>query len=495
MSRIARPCLALALLIVALAAPSAPADPTGSDFTIEPSQPAPGEEVTFTFVPGPDIQGDPTVDWDVRGNSSFDETGPTATQSYDSSGSETVRMRVTDDDGSVTVSKTFQVNAPPVVAFDFTPASPLRDEVVWFDQIVSDPDGDSVTLAWDFGDGGTATGEDPRHSYATDGTHTVTLTATDANGLATVETRQLTVQDSAGPTAGFTFSPAVPLAGEAISFTNTSSPSAGQSLTNAAWDLDNDGEFDDNPAGWSFGTPGNHTAALRVTQTNGNQAVFERDMRVNAAPIAGFVWSPLGPVAGAPLDLVSTSSDLEGALGAQSWDLDGDGAFGDATGAALSHAFPAAGTYDVGLQVTDSDGVVRTIRRAVTVSAAPLPPDTDEEPGFITPFPIVRLAGKVLSRGALVSILAVRAPRGSAVRVDCAGRGCPADAVRRTSRGRTLRFAAFERRLRAGLRLEIFVRRPALIGKYTRFLVRAGKAPLRTDRCLFPGVPRPRACP
>jgi hypothetical protein len=58
-----------------------------------------------------------------------------------------------------------------------------------------------------------------------------------------------------------------------------------------------------------------------------------------------------------------------------------------------------------------------------------------------------------------------------------------------------VRFAQFERRLRAGIRLEIFVRQPRRIGKYTRFLVRAGEPPKRVDRCLFPGVQRPKACP
>jgi PKD repeat protein len=495
MSRPAPRCAALALLIAALAAPSANADPTGSDFTIAPNPPSPGEDVTFTYVPGASIVGVADVDWDVRGNPSFDETGPSATQAYDSPGSVTVRMRVNDDDGAVIVSKTFTVNAPPVVSFDFTPTSPLPGQQVGFDQVVSDPDGDSFTFEWDFGDLATSTAEDPNHAYATAGTRTVTLTVTDAHGLATVDTRQLTVQDIAGPTASFIASPLVPLVGEAISFANTSSPSGGQSLTDAEWDLDNDGAFDDNPAGWSFGTPGNHTVALRVTQTNGNQAVFDKDIRVNAPPTAAFVWSPLTPVANQPVDLISTSTDVEGALTAQSWDLDGDGQFDDGSGAAVSPVFATAGTYQVALQVTDSDGVARTISHAVTVSAAVRPPQLDQDPGFITPFPVVRLTGKVLPHGARVSMLAVRAPRGTLVRVACTGAGCPAGAVRRTSRGGSVRFGVFERRLRAGIRLEIFVRKAGTIGKYTRFVVRAGRAPLRTDRCLFPGAERPRACP
>ena len=71
------------------------------------------------------------------------------------------------------------------------------------------------------------------------------------------------------------------------------------------WDLDDDDQFDDNPAGWSFSARGNHRVSLKVTQTNGKTAVKELDIRVNAAPAVAFVWSPLTPVAGQATDLVS----------------------------------------------------------------------------------------------------------------------------------------------------------------------------------------------
>ena len=111
------------------------------------------------------------------------------------------------------------------------------------------------------------------------------------------------------------------------------------------------------------------------------------------------------------------------------------------------------------------------------------------------PFPIVRIAGVVLPRGSLIRILSVRAPRGSSVRVRCRGKGCPAAAVARTSATRVVRFRRFERRLPAGVKLEVFVRKAGRIGKYTRFLIRAGKPPARVDRCLMPGKRRPVRCP
>ncbi len=55
----------------------------------------------------------------------------------------------------------------------------------------TDPDGDALTFAWSFGDGGTGTGADVAHTYAQDGTYQVLVVATDIRGL--VDTARTTV--------------------------------------------------------------------------------------------------------------------------------------------------------------------------------------------------------------------------------------------------------------------------------------------------------------
>src|SRR5213594_1093108 len=49
------------------------------------------------------------------------------------------------------------------------------------------------TYSWDFGDGNTATGASANHTYATAGTYTVTLAATDNNGQTSAKTQQVNV--------------------------------------------------------------------------------------------------------------------------------------------------------------------------------------------------------------------------------------------------------------------------------------------------------------
>lgn len=58
----------------------------------------------------------------------------------------------------------------------------------------SDPDGDTLTFAWDFGDGATATGATPSHTFAATGLYTVTVTADDGRGAQAF--RQLEIQVS-----------------------------------------------------------------------------------------------------------------------------------------------------------------------------------------------------------------------------------------------------------------------------------------------------------
>jgi PKD domain len=67
----------------------------------------------------------------------------------------------------------------------------------------ADPDGDAVTLAWTFDDGTTATGGRVAHAWTTSGSHTATVTATDATGLTASRTLTVAVVDAAaGPAPG-----------------------------------------------------------------------------------------------------------------------------------------------------------------------------------------------------------------------------------------------------------------------------------------------------
>ena len=295
--------------------------------------------------------------------------------------------------------------------------------------------------------------------------------------------------------ADFTVSPESPFSLDTVTFTSTS----GGGVTSLFWDLDNDGAYDDGTTETvtrTFPAGGPNTVRLFVWGQPGESGQKQRVVQVNnRPPDASLAYFPATPEAGEPVSFVSTSSDPDGTLASLLWDLNGDGVFGDATGATASYTFPKAGVSTVGLRVVDSDGAGAVATQLVHVAAKPLQ--------FLSPFPLVRLSGRLTAGGVRITRLVVQAPPGANVEVRCMGHGCRRHRETRLAKPRAgakpgsfnlLRFRRFERALRAHAVIEVFVTNPPTVGKYTRITVRKGLAPLRRDLCLVPGAKRPSSC-
>lgn len=217
----------------------------------------------------------------------------------------------------------------------------------------------------------------------------------------------------------------------------------------------------------------------------------------NVPPTASFVAVPSSPLTGDRVTFVSTSADPDGPIVSQVWDLNGDGVFGDATGPTATASFTTSGRHTVSLEVTDTSGARAFASQTITVAARPRP-----APQLLSPFPIVRIAGRATRTGVKLRLLTAEVPAGSKVSLSCRGRSCPRRRETRVAPGRVgatrlrlVSFPHFARSLRAGVVLEIRVTRTGRIGKYTRFVVRRNAAPRRTDSCLMPGVSTAKACP
>jgi Tol biopolymer transport system component/PKD repeat protein len=95
--------------------------------------------------------------------------------------------------GSYCIDPTWAINVKSVA--DAGPDQTVFvDETVTFDgSKSSDPDGNIVSYAWDYGDGTSGSGVSATHTYAATGVYTATLTVTDNGGLTASDTAAINV--------------------------------------------------------------------------------------------------------------------------------------------------------------------------------------------------------------------------------------------------------------------------------------------------------------
>jgi hypothetical protein len=289
----------------------------------------------------------------------------------------------------------------------------------------------------------------------------------------------------------FTYSPAAPLTNETVTFTSN----ATGVVEPQQWDLDGDGACDDAAgptAQRSFPLSGSYWIRLCVSDGSHWWTDTSSVTVQNRPPVASLMYAPLAPLTGDSILLTSISADPDGPISSLQWDLDGDGAFDDGSGPTAAVSFAAAGEYPLRLLVTDRDGAGAIATANVTVRERP--------PDPISPFPLVSMVAAVGQQGTTIRELVVKAPVGARVRIRCRGRGCPfrsmvkkADVHARAAR--IIRIHRFGKHLlRPGAVIEIQVTKRGEVGKYTRFVIRKGRPPKRTDRCLPPGAKRPVSC-
>jgi PKD domain-containing protein len=153
---------------------------------------------------------------------------------------------------------------------------------------------------------------------------------------------------------GFSAAPTVPTIGQPVTFTGTATD-ADDTITSVTWNL-GDGASSagtSTTASHAYATPGVKTVTMSATNSAGQTTTATGSVRVNAPPTARIVFSAVNARPGQALDVPlvgqqvafagTTSSDPEGPIAAYSWDLDGNGTFGDATGPGAVATYATAG--------------------------------------------------------------------------------------------------------------------------------------------------------
>lgn len=149
----------------------------------------------------------------------------------------------------------------PETYFTASTTSTTPDKPILFSNTTADGD----HYEWTFGDGSISEEQNPTHSYSTEGSYMVTLTAFSKNGKKSNSTSQI-ISIGLPPTCLFTFYPQIPNVNETVQFTNNSSSNA----TSWLWNFgDGSTSTEKNPS-HVFSSANSYVVSLTASNKFGN---------------------------------------------------------------------------------------------------------------------------------------------------------------------------------------------------------------------------------
>ena len=320
--------------------------------------------LTFNGSGSSDPQGETlTYTWNFGDNSTG--TGVSPTHIYTAPGTYTVSLIVTNTSKlNSTASTTATIAAQPPVANAGGPYTGGIGAIFTFSgNGSSDPQGETLTYAWNFGDGTTGTGINPTHAYTAGGTYTVSLTVSNTSNLTATASATATISGkSPAANAGGPYTGDI---GTIISFSGSkSNDPQGEALT-YAWN------FGDGTTGTgvspthAYTTLGTYTVSLTVTDTSNLTGTASTTATIAGQPPTANAGGPYTGGVGTIISFSgSKSSDPQGEALTYAWDF-GDGTTG--TGVSPAHAYTALGTYTVSLTVTDTVKLTATASTTATI--------------------------------------------------------------------------------------------------------------------------------
>jgi len=347
-----------------------------------------------------------TFTWSFGDGTTSNLAAPTKV--YNTPGIYNVILNATGPGGSDNEIKIGYVTVnPPPPAADFVASA--VEGVSPFSVTFSDlSTGSPTSWSWSFGDGGTASTQNPTHVYNTPGVYTVSLTVVGPSGADT-ETKAgyILVKPVVADFIGFPTSGNAPLL---VSFTDLSQGT----VTSWLWDFGDGATSTSQNVAHNYTTYGQFTVTLTVTGPSGTDTetkvayievgkgtVAQEDPPtgpvIDAEPNADFRGTPrVGP---APLTVSFVDASI-GQWGSRSWSF-GDG--GTATGSSPVHTYVTPGTYTVTLTATRNFGAITDVETKVGYIVVTLP-IVFEDPSFedTSSLPLPSASWSMSGTGAIV---------------------------------------------------------------------------------------------
>lgn len=211
----------------------------------------------------------------------------------------------------------------------------------------------NATYVWEYGDGTSASGYAPSHTYSADGDYTIKLTATDENGCVHSEEKSAYIR-LVKPVADFTVegddqcAPVALVLKDNSTFANTFS-----------WDFGDNGTgtTDQHPSPHIYAVPGFYDITLKIRGVGGCESSVTKTVRVKG-PIGALQTGATTGCAPFTFDMRVTGTNIT----SYAWDF-GDGTPVDpSNNDQVTHIYPSWGKYTPNVVLSSPEGCQYTLR-------------------------------------------------------------------------------------------------------------------------------------
>ncbi|MBI4648076.1 MAG: PKD domain-containing protein, partial [Bacteroidia bacterium] len=337
------------------------------DFTFDPF--CFGQETQFINNSYP-TGGATIISWNWSFGDSGTSTAETPVHTYATAATFNVTLTATDSKGCSSII-TEQVTVFPEPLADFEAVTACSGTQTVFTDESTSAAGNITSWQWNFGDGNTSSQQAPTHTYSTPGTYNVQLIVSDINGcydtiikevnsVFTIIADFIAVNVCQGTTTCFTD----------ISY------SSGGGITSWSW------HFNDPNVPWympwlnssgsqnpchEFTQAGNYTIDLDIEDESGCTGSVSKTIVIYDGPTANF--SASSSSLGEPTIFTDQSASGTGSITSWSWNFSDGSPVSPMQNPEYTYAI--AGTYNVTLTITDSNGCTSSITKQITVIDLP----------------------------------------------------------------------------------------------------------------------------
>jgi PKD repeat protein len=336
-----------------------------------------------------------SMDWDFDNDNIYDEQGEDKIRvrhTFDQIGTYNVHLRVVNKQNNVEnyYRRIEVVPSDQPLLSPKIDASPGLEGSIPF-QVRLDAGesrslkGTIIKYQWDFGDGSDLqSGKSVSHVYQDPGFYTVTLTVEDTLGNSATVTAEVEAQGVSGaPEAVIETTPATdPETGQLtgplplkVTFDASDSRDPDQDIVDYMWDLNGDGETDEEgqKITYTYYDAGTYDVLLTVEDTEGQSGQVAMVVQVEEPGVQAVINAT--PEEGSVPLIVqfdgSSSSAFEGEIVSYEWDF-GDGSPTSVVGASISHKYDTVGTYTARLKVTTNNDEIASAEKKIFVREVPL---------------------------------------------------------------------------------------------------------------------------